>query len=69
MEGAIIGAVVAVLLAIFGSSWRLSSQIRGIEQKVSGLAERIDRADLEGLRDRVVRIEARCPLCDRRAPK
>lgn len=66
MEGALIGVAVTVILAVIGSSWRLSSQIKGIEQKVTGLGERLDRADLEGLRDRVTRIEARCPMCENR---
>ena len=64
MEAALVGIAVTIFLAIIGSSWRLSSQIKGIEGKVDSVSRRLDRVDPETLRDRVTRIEARCPLCN-----
>jgi hypothetical protein len=59
VEGALIGAAVAILLAVLGSAWRLSGQIKGIQAEVGGLTERLDRVDVEDLRDRVTRLEVR----------
>ena len=66
METALVGIAVTIFLAIIGSSWRLSSQIKGIESKVDGVTQRLDRVDPEALRDRVTRIEAKCPMCNER---
>jgi len=63
MEGAVIGTGGALLVAILGAAWRLSSQMQGVRTAVADLRERLDRADLEGIRDRVTRLEARCPQC------
>ena len=64
MEGAIIGASVAILGAVLASWRQLSSQIARVSSSVEELTNRLDRADLEGLRDRVTRLEARCPQCE-----
>lgn len=65
MEGAIIGSVVTIILAILGSSWRLSGQIKGVDSRLTSLTERLDRVDVEGLRDRVSRLEERTLATER----
>jgi len=59
MEGAILGAAVSIILAVVASTWRLSGQIRSVVSKVDAMAERLDRVNVEELRDRVTKLEVR----------
>jgi hypothetical protein len=57
MEEAIVGVGCGIVVAILGSWVQLSKSIGSVRQDVKAIGERLDRADVEGLRDRVTRLE------------
>ena len=59
MEEAIVGVGIGIVVAILGSWVQLSKSISAVRQSVVSIGERLDRADVEGLRERVAVIESR----------
>ena len=59
MEAAVIGAGVAIVLALLGVAKWLGSKIATVDTKVQAITERLDRAKVEDTREAVIRLEAR----------